>query len=232
MVRAARQVSVRSGHTGKTLAEWPLPSGLSGEMHVPDGGGRGMVCDRSWPEGLAHWDLRDDKVRELGGFDEISLDVGFAADGRFAVAISSGVEGEFGELRLYDQDGEQRQRVEGHGPMTTVAFSPDGKHLACARAVRFPGVPASTGTLTIRDATTLAVERSTAALVHWWRYLDEHVALAYDGKALQVWDVDALVPVQSIATEWLRSLRLSGDGGTLAVTTARDVQVFRITRRR
>src|SRR5262249_15808600 len=54
---------------------------------------------------------------------------------------------------------------------------------------------------------------------------------ADDGKALLVFDVDALVPVQTIAMPWLRSLRLSADGRTLAVATRTDVQVFKVTRR-
>jgi WD domain, G-beta repeat len=227
MVLAGRQLSVRSGHTGKVVAEW---GGIDGDLHRPAGGGTALVsCDR-----MSAWrrDLSDGANHELDGFGTV-LDAAFARGGAFAVASVFGVEGESGDLRVYDGAGKLLHHLESDGPVETVDFSPDGKHLVSAHTDMQlgMGLPTGRGTLRIRNATTFAEERTAPALIHWWRYLGDHVALAWSGSALQVWDVDALAPVQTIAMPPLRSLRLSADGRTLAVATCRDVQVFRITRR-
>jgi len=153
--------------------------------------------------------------------------VAFANDGRWALGGVAGIEGDLGGLVITDAAGENL-RVVDDCPVHTVAFSPDGKRLfyGCASGISVGMGPPNLH-LRVKDTETLQLLHQLDVSVSEWRFLDERRALVGTMGKLQVWDVERLVPIQTLPLP-RGGFLLSNDKRTLVTATATEVQVHRL----
>ncbi len=152
-------------------------------------------------------------------------------DGRWAAACADSSGGTYGSLLIADRTGAPL-RVADRRPAYAVAFSPDGRRVwySGADGFSFRGPPPN-AYLCVRDAGTLALEHQVAvsAPIYGWRFLDDRWALACIGNELQVWDVERLKAVQTLALdEPCHGFQLSEDRRTLVFATRQEVLVHRV----
>jgi WD40 repeat protein len=209
----------RSGANGRVV---PTPSRFSGSA-VPGPGdllfsGGALIDGR----GERKLDLASSWI--LAG----SPSIAFAPDGRWAVGAGWGIEGEFGALALVDAQATAVRLVEDGGPVYSVAFSPDGTKLfySCGSGISM-GMGPPNHHLRVRDAANLELLQDVRAKVHDWQFLDAKRALVGTWSELQVWDVDALEPRQTLL-QGGNLFQLSEDRRTLLVRQSGKVQIYRV----
>lgn len=152
-----------------------------------------------------------------------------AKNGSWAMGIRSGYEGCFGGLVVTNPSGEPRAYQAGD-PMSALAFSPDGQRLYRSRSI---GVPYGSGlgscVLEVLDAHDLSRVRhvggrAPASLT----FLDEAHALVVVGGNLEVWDVEELEPIQTVAFLGIGSVSISDDHGTVAIHSYLEPGIVRV----
>lgn len=158
-------------------------------------------------------------------------DVARSHDGRWAAACADWHGGTYGGLLIAER-ADAPLRVADRNPAYAVAFSPDGRRVwySGAHGFSFLGPPPN-AYLRVRDAGTLALEHQVAVAgpVYGWRFLDDRWALACVGGELQVWDVDRLAAVQTLALdEPCHHFLVSEDRRTVVFATQRAVHVHRV----
>lgn len=152
-------------------------------------------------------------------------------DGLWGVGVVGGFEGEAGALWVTDARA-HTLLVSDDGPVFSLAFSPDGKHVYYTHDKRnFFGVGPREQVLSVRDTTTFEITREIPARIGIWRFLDDAHALTTVNGQLQVWDVATLQAVQTVATDApVGGFRLSDDRRTIAWSNGREMLVYRLLR--
>ncbi len=223
LLQRSEQVAVVDTRTGADVRLVPTPSRLW-EKAVPGPGDllffQGDLIDGRGERKLklaSHWILGR------------GPSTAFAPDGRWAVGDGWGIEGDGGALALIDAQATAERVVEDGGPVYSVAFSPDGAKLfySCGSGISM-GMGPPNHHLRVRDATTLELLQDVRAKVYEWQFLDDKRALVATSSELQVWDVDALEPRQTLLHVG-GNFQLSDDRRTLAVRKPGEVQIYRVT---
>lgn len=223
LVQMADRVVVLDARTDVEVASVPSPGGF-GTRNVAGPGDLLLV-------GCNFIDVTTQAAMEREVMLLCLRDVARSPDGRWAAACADSRQGTYGSLLIADRAGAPL-RVADLGPAYAVDFSPDGRRIwySGADGFSFRGPPPN-AYLRVRDAGTLALEHQIAVAgpVYGWRFLDDRWALACTGGELQVFDVDRLAPVQSLALdEPCHAFLVSEDRRTVVFATQRAVHVHRV----
>lgn len=178
-------------------------------------------------------DARGQRKLELPGEFVLAMDfqTAFAANGSWA--MGGAWLGAGGGLVLVDAEASAVRVVGERGPVYAVAFSPDGTKLvySCGTGIDGSGGPMHLH-LRQRDPVTLELQADQRLARGKWiqvlQFLDEKRALVQTWGELQLWDVDALEPRQTLLGD-VDAFQLSDDRRTLMVQQSGEVQVHRVS---
>lgn len=161
------------------------------------------------------------EVVRFGGGSHQVFDLAWSPDGEIlATANSWGIHGDSGGMTLVDRYGRTLRQELVEGPVSTVAFRPDGRALAWADG---KGVH-------LRDSRTLEEMGSKIVKAEWFRFMSDRLAVSHDSAALTFWKLPSFEEVGRSIFKGIRTEAISPDRRHLALSDGLDVRVFRIDR--
>jgi WD40 repeat protein len=217
------RITARNGLTTKPTAEWSCE--LAGTLLGPSPDGASLLVSDRAAGTAARFSLATGSSIAIDGWGTV-LDAAWAPDGRLAIGRVSGNHGESGALELFDAAGKVVHQEKFDCGVHTVAFSPDASQLvyAIGGGSLYHNVPDA---LRVCSADGTQV-RELAAAVRWFRFLDAHTAVAHDGAALSLWNLDRWQQVEAFPIGVVFGAVLAPDRSAVAVMTDADVRVVRI----